>query len=469
MPKNTTTPNKSAIRVRMYRQGLGDCFLISFPKGKGYFHMLLDCGVLMGTESAAEKMQAVANDIGQETNHQLDLVAVTHEHWDHLSGFTQAQGVFDKMSFGSVWLAWTEDPNNAIANQLRSQRAQQLRVVQAAVARMNALGLAARSQPLQNLLGFYGVSDTNNPSQTGAALDYVKSRCPPVYCTPGDAPKTLPGVKGVRIHVLGPPQQLDLLKKTDDASKVYQKLYGVSPLDSLEAALNPNAFDKTYKNPGELSRPFDPRHCIAPTTARTDAFFREHYGFEANDPAAWRRIDQDWLDTTSELALQLDAATNNTSLVLAIELTASNKVLLFAADAQVGNWLSWADTQIELTAKKGQPVKQARLLERTVLYKVGHHGSHNATLCQDGLEAMTHPDLVALIPVNEDMSNKKKWGMPCGNLLGALKDKTRGRVLQEDKPLPDIATLTKLTSAEKKQFQHATAVTDTYMDFFITP
>ena len=40
------------------------------------------------------------------------------------------------------------------------------------------------------------------------------------------------------------------------------------------------------------------------------------------------------------------------------------------------------------------------LLARAVFYKVGHHGSHNATLLQ-AFEKMNHPDLTALIPVDK--------------------------------------------------------------------
>ena len=47
------------------------------------------------------------------------------------------------------------------------------------------------------------------------------------------------------------------------------------------------------------------------------------------------------IEGAGRLALQLDSDTNNTSLVLAIELIASGRVLLFPGDAQVGNWLSW--------------------------------------------------------------------------------------------------------------------------------
>ena len=67
--------------------------------------------------------------------------------------------------------------------------------------------------------------------------------------------------------------------------------------------------------------------------------------------------------------------TNNSSLVLAIELVASGKVLLFAADAQTGNWSSWAGVNWD-----DHTVHTDDLLARTVFYKVGHHASHNATL-----------------------------------------------------------------------------------------
>ena len=36
-----------------------------------------------------------------------------------------------------------------------------------------------------------------------------------------------------------------------------------------------------------------------------------------------------------------DGLANNSSLVLAIELSPHGRVLLFAGDAQIGNWLSW--------------------------------------------------------------------------------------------------------------------------------
>ena len=42
------------------------------------------------------------------------------------------------------------------------------------------------------------------------------------------------------------------------------------------------------------------------------------------------------------------------------------------------------------------------------------------------------PDLVAMIPVDEKMAQKKKWAMPFDSLLRRLEEKTRGRVIRAD-------------------------------------
>ena len=51
----------------------------------------------------------------------IDVLAITHEHWDHLSGFNQAADSFEKLTVDSVWVAWTEDPNDDLAKQLKSE------------------------------------------------------------------------------------------------------------------------------------------------------------------------------------------------------------------------------------------------------------------------------------------------------------------------------------------------------------
>ncbi len=50
------------------------------------------------------------------------------------------------------------------------------------------------------------------------------------------------------------------------------------------------------------------------------------------------------------LTAKLDDFRNNSSLALAIERIADGSVLLFPADAQEGNWLSWHDSNMKWDA-----------------------------------------------------------------------------------------------------------------------
>jgi metal-dependent hydrolase (beta-lactamase superfamily II) len=46
---------------------------------------------------------------------EIDLLVVTHAHWDHVAGFHPSRGaasVFQGMQMGQVWLPWTENPDD---------------------------------------------------------------------------------------------------------------------------------------------------------------------------------------------------------------------------------------------------------------------------------------------------------------------------------------------------------------------
>src|SRR5262245_19608693 len=96
--RTTSKPAANAARsryrakIRMYRQGLGDCFLITLPRTSGDrpYYVLIDCGVVLGTADASNKMTNVVENIATVTKGEIDLLLATHEHWDHLSGFVQA-------------------------------------------------------------------------------------------------------------------------------------------------------------------------------------------------------------------------------------------------------------------------------------------------------------------------------------------------------------------------------------------
>lgn len=465
----------------MYRQGLGDCFLLTFPRRDGEFHMLIDCGVFRGTKNQQQIMRDVAEDIKTVTGGRLNLVVATHEHWDHLSGFAQARDVFDNIQIDAVWFAWTEDPNNELAREMHGIRAERLRSLLTALNRLPDARFEKYKEGITELLGFFGEKLSAAGDETRAALDYVSKRGeePPSYCYPGQPPLSLDGVNGVRIYVLGPPEDKQLIGRSKPSrrnSEVYDKFFNLTNEDSFFAAVQEQPGMGRYEQIGSRCYPFDSNLRVSDQTASSDEFFVKNYGVGvSDDPSAWRKIDDDWLTVAGEIALHLDNDTNNTSLVLAIEMIDSGKVLLFPGDAQVGNWLSWDALSWAVDDERGKPqvVTSRDLLARTVLYKVGHHGSHNATLREKGLELMTSPDLVAMIPVDEAKAAKTGtgWSMPFPALLKRLTERTRGRIIRADagdlsQAEADAREL--LTEAEWKKFQQATKVTHLYVDHVIS-
>jgi len=116
---------------------------------------------------------------------------------------------------------------------------------------------------------------------------------------------------------------------------------------------------------------------------------------------------------------------------------------------------------------KTQTVTIDDLLARTVFYKVGHHGSHNAALRAKGFEKMENPDLVAMIPVHRKTAQDQEWEFPYGLLWRRLKEKARGRVLLADtEDVNEIAYEARemLSPDEWKRFQKATKFTKLYVE-----
>lgn len=476
-PKPMTAPG-SGVKIRMYRQGLGDCFLLAFATGTGRpFYMLIDCGVLMGTENAADKMRRVAESLRGSTGGHIDVLVATHQHWDHLSGFdpAQARDVFDQITIGEVWAAWTENPANDLANRLRARRRAHLQALTGAARSLRAAGDEGKAGALEAVLGFFGeLGVDGRPSKIEGALDYVLGRGkPPRYRTPGES-FGLPGC-AARVYVLGPPQDEALLLRSDPssrASEVYEKRLQLSPEAAFFTALLADAPPQTpeERELRNLSFPFEEVYRVDPAQAAADPFYQEHYYGKTGEDVAWRQIEDDWLGAGETLALQLDSDTNNTSLVLAIELSPGGKVLLFPGDAQVGNWLSWHSLRWPREDDPAGAVDAADLLRRTAFYKVGHHASHNATLREKGLELMERPDLVAMIPVDEAMAHKPKggnpdgWDMPFSPLLQRLQEKAGGRVLRADTGAPAPGDL---AEADREAFAPERIETPLYLEITI--
>lgn len=466
------------VRVRMYKRILGDCFLITVRQRGKQSNLLIDCGVLQGVSGDKALMQEVAKDIVATTGKGqrgavIHMLAVTHEHHDHISGFAHARETFldegGALTVERVWMAWTEKADDPQAMQLR-QRFEKSKVAVAAAASLAKLRRGDDDAALAELDGLEDFVGPVNGAlaaskgrltgrETMLALKEKAGEKQVDYLEPGEV-RTTPGPVGLRAYVLGPSRDpkrlfqdlpskdghetyLNALNESADvfamslgaASGVADSAGAASPFSRRHQSLTVAAAREIAEAPAAAS---DPAHKPA------QALYARYY----RDDAEARRIDNDWAGAAGALALKLDSDTNNGSLVLAFELgdkPGEGPVLLFAADAQVGNWLSWHDQPYPQDAEKDKAgvakvgkVTAESLLNRTVLYKVGHHASHNATVKEQGLEMMTDPGLVAMIPVVSAVSDTKKgWHMPYVPLLERLVAKTGGRVLRGDCALGD--------------------------------
>ena len=412
----TKKPDNYRVRIRMYRQGLGDCFLLSFRKEDGmHAHVLIDCGVVLGTGEPSAVMTKVAEDVQAATAGRLDVLVITHEHWDHLSGFDgkQARTVFAKMKIHEFWLGWTEDETDNLARSLREDRERKKAAAKAAKEAAKKLGLNDRAQRLAEVLGLFGAKAAGEASAeeedgggTAGALEFLKKKCRPKIVETGKSYE-MPGVKGVRVYVVGPPKEAESMVMTNpfkgEGYGLAEEPIGLA--DAFLAGFNPT---------DETSQPFvksmrrSLKRLEARSQRRTGEVLPGIEGYYRNE-SKWRNIDGAWLATGERLALQLDNATNNTSLVLAFELE-DGDVLLFVGDAQAGNWRSWESLTWEVKVDSGERrrVTSADLLNHTIFYKVGHHGSHNATLRDKGLELMKSDRLAAFIPVDTKVAHDVK-------------------------------------------------------------
>jgi Metallo-beta-lactamase superfamily len=427
--------------VCMYRLlELGDCFLLTFTAGGSKSRMLIDCGSFRNTAASVKQLEKITRAIAAElAGAPLDVVVGTHQHNDHLSGFVHCEAAFRNMGVGQVWLSWLDNPSDKRAQTIGKAHHNLLLqlhashgALQASVNRPGSHPIAARSlEVLNDMLGFYGAGEGAAPQIPARAVAILKTlgTRKPLYLSPGNV-RDLPGVPAgsVRVYVLGPPRDdNDLFRSDPRKGESYDPaLASANQLASrfLEAAGN----GRRGSPSGHDDYPFNQRDRRSAHASLSPALtaILDRYQARSN---AWRKIDEDWMQQAQTLALYLDSFTNNSSLVLAIELVASGKVLLFAADAQSGNWASWGNVVWD-----EHGVSTDDLLARTVFYKVGHHASHNATLVA-ALEKMTAPELVALIPVNKKDPNITKrdgWKMPARNLFKRLKEKTSHRVLQMD-------------------------------------
>lgn len=482
---------QNGVKIRMYRQGHGDCFLLTMRRDDGKpFNLLIDCGFKPGSEIKVP-IEAVIDDIHEATGGHLDVLMVTHEHQDHVNMFLaklNGKTMFDAFTVDGLWFGWTANRKDKRASEIREGHKKAAQALADVSARLRAsFGAAGVANEIDEMLEFEGFGAAGHPPgkidskatiptpKIAAAMDYVFDKVDKEakrkYFKPHEKPFEIEDVPGIRVYALGPPRGQTLLDKElpdkEDADRLYERPgHGLSfgfgsGLTGLFGAVESHAAPeldhfRPFTRKDELTR-------ASGTWEDTAAFFNYFYPEDEKKTRQerWRRVDSDWLFAAAWFARKLNVEVNNSSLVIAIELTGTGKVLLFPGDAQYGNWVSWTEKPFPLGGDSELTVKD--LLARTVFYKVGHHGSHNATL--KGTTDSTYANLdwlgreferefTAVIPANEPWAFglKVPWEHPLSSIRKALDRKADGRVFQSNIDFSDMKRTSGSPAADWQKF-----------------
>lgn len=429
--------------VQMYTMGTGDCLLLLFKNeaDEVKHKMLIDCGVI---QISKKDITPYIEKLKDQVNSEIDTLLITHEHQDHVLGFQRAEDIFKNIAVKNLWLAWTEDPNDEYAKKLKEEYSLQKMALAKSYNELKKHTFKDNSKIKD--------ADTNLRMKKfeSSLLDFVSINCDihekdedifgvykgdlvgfkiikelygdlePECLLPGQIKENIEGLENIRIHVLGPPKNLDLIKKEHgDLGETYEHN---NALEEVKGFSN-----LTHLLSDEMDTPFDVEYIQSRKGA---TMRRDSYNKKGNE---YRKIDFDWLNSTANLALRLKKGINNLSVVLAIEFIESGKIMLFPGDAEYGSWKSWQDIEWNAKDADNEKLTTENILNRTVFYKIAHHMSHNGTAKEVGTDMMIHQDLVAMgtVAYNKIGSSWKKT-MPNKELVKDLLNKTKGRLIMMD-------------------------------------
>jgi hypothetical protein len=326
--------------IRLFDVGLGDCIYCRIPgahKEGRDFHMLIDCGTLSSTSKLAyaiDKLKPLLPEISGKRR--IDLLVVTHEHKDHMTGF--GMKLWDDLSFGAIWMSAAMDPNHPEAEKAKKLHS----FAAAAMAEALRLNLALGPE-LSGLAETMALNE--NAMKTLRETLPRASGIKPTYVHAASSKSNLAlPLAGAMISVLAPERDIDFYYLGDVGDPSLRSALGLieAGLPSVSAAVPaPDAIEL----PQNL------------------------------DPADFRQLRARMLSAALAFADLDGKVCNNTSVVLLLEW--KGKRLLFVGDAEwdgafkkgKGN-CSW---NVMWNLRKG------KLNGSLVFLKIGHHGSVNAT------------------------------------------------------------------------------------------
>jgi len=404
----------SGVRIRTYQVGFGECILLTIsysrplPDGRTERHVLFDFGTraqAKGGPSLAE----LATRIAEHCDGHLDGVVVTHRHRDHVRGFgdAKAREILAPLAPGVMIRPWTD-----VTGALRGDE---------------SLGLGEESLGFLELVD--GISEHGRSvdeqfapdgrtlakraraiAELGApdaqALAMLEDWTPAdrtQWVRSGDDVDVSGILPGVRIEVLGPPTLEQVPRAMSYASSSAEYWLRMTEDDTIAP---------------ELLAPRD-RDELAPAkqiVAAPQGLGRPSWLLDELHGQGPRQV----LDIVEGFRDVL----NNTSVVLLI--TVGRRTLLLGGDAQVENW-SYALDSAYGENDRTKDAGLRRRLARVDLYKVGDHGSRNATprrlveLWRNGRKP-DHPLCSILSTLAGTYGSAAEGGVPRKALVGALRE-----------------------------------------------
>ena len=363
----------TGVTVRMYQVGFGDCFLLTFeydgpvaPGMRTKRHMLVDFGRNARPHFGGD-MEQVARSIKAACDGQLDVLVVTHRHEDHLSAFgsKRVAKIIGDCQPKLIVRSWTEDPDAdpdlnkpgfGIADR---QYVAALRGARGFMAQL-AEGFALDRTAMGSRLKLLGTTEYANETAVDQLRDWGKATgAAAEFLHVGKTTKIGTFIPGVEFEVLSPPLPTiypNIAKQVADHDKEFWHLWQQRFPMALEAAASLAAAEAAGRSPASGRRR------------------RSGVDDAPGDigPVRWltEKVRRQQVASLLRVVTWLDDVMNNTSVVLLIK--AGNRRLLFPGDAQLESW-QW------ITAASPKAATNRKNLKKVDLYKVGHHGSRNAT------------------------------------------------------------------------------------------
>ncbi len=354
--------------LRSYDMGFGDCFLLSFHYETMDRHVLIDFGSTRTPKEKAGKgpyLERIAKEIEKDCDGKLHAVVATHRHKDHISGFTMKNdkgpgAIIRALKPNLVIQPWTEDPEaekdalkpTKVAQKARAAKALHIQTLRdmnryaGFVVNASQRLKGAHLKAVRDQLEFLG--DDNELANRDAITNLMTMSPKRRYLFFGAKSGLESILPGVTIKVLGPPnlEQTDSIRRqrSKDKDQFWHLTSARASFWAKRAAI--------AGTPDTAFEPLFPRH--VEKRLPWDARWYQYHAQREN------------AESMLSIVRSLDDQMNNTSLILLFEV--GGKLLLFPGDAQYENWM-YALDQAEVRKK----------LSRVNVYKVGHHGSLNAT------------------------------------------------------------------------------------------